>query len=772
MRNGGSILGFVSVAVVRLCVAAAQDPVPLPGTEPLAPSTDRSAEMVAGIGKWLEAETARVAAVRADEWRTAASHPGDWKTFLDKKRALHGRRLGITVDPRIASRFIEERSLSPDPQATATTTPGAANSNPRVAHVRWPVFDRVQGEGILYAPASPRAFAVVIPDAGELPEENELARELALRGCVVVVPVIIDRRDTWSGNEALQRFTNQPHREWIYRQAFEMGRTLIGLEVQKMRAAIDAGSAEPAWSGATAHILIAGTGEGALIALHAAAADERITATMVRGYFGPRENLFAEPIDRNVFALLRDFGDAELATLIAPRALTVDAAPAKSVDGPPASRAGRSGAAPGAWRSPEDAAIRSEVARANDLRAHLNAPPIATVDSAKEREKPDGFSAGSLLRVACVDQKKTTDPIPVVAKSTSEIADARQRRAIRELETFIQKTMPAAERRRHAALEAKLSKKEEWTSAQKTVREQLANEVIGTIRAEPLPLHPRSRVVREAAKWTAHEIVLDVFPEVFAWGWLLIPRDLQPGERRPVVICQHGLEGVPEDVVTDDAKSRAFATYKAFAAKLAERGFVVYAPHNPYRGRDGFRILQRRANPIGLSLFSFIIAQHDATTRWLATLPFVDSSRIAFYGLSYGGKTAMRVPVFVDRYCLSICSGDFNEWIFKNVTVDAPFSYMFTGEYEMPEWNLGEVANYAEMAMLIAPRPFMVERGHDDAVAVDEWVAYEYAKVRRAYTKLGIPERTRIEWFDGPHTIHGIGTFDFLHEQLRWPKPQ
>jgi hypothetical protein len=252
----------------------------------------------------------------------------------------------------------------------------------------------------------------------------------------------------------------------------------------------------------------------------------------------------------------------------------------------------------------------------------------------------------------------------------------------------------------------------------------------------------------------------------------LVPHDLQPGERRPVVVCQHGLEGIPEDVVTDDSKSRAFATYKAFAAKLAERGFIVYAPHNPYRGRDAFRILQRRANPLGLSLFSFIIAQHDATTRWLATLPFVDPTRIGFYGLSYGGKTAMRVPVFVERYCVSICSGDFNEWIFKNVTVDAPFSYMFTGEYEMPEWNLGEVANYAEMAMLIAPRPFMVERGHDDAVAVDEWVAYEYAKVRRAYTKLGIPERTRIEWFDGPHTIHGIGTFDFLHEQLRWPKPQ
>ncbi|HEX5175777.1 MAG TPA: hypothetical protein VFV83_02050, partial [Chthoniobacteraceae bacterium] len=713
------------------------------------------------------------AAARAEEWRTAAAFkPADWTTFLDKKRALHARRLGITVDPRIPSRFIEEGPFFAE--APLPTTSAAANPklNLRVAHVRWPVFDGVHGEGILYAPASPRAFAIVVPDAGELPEENQLARELAMRGCVVVVPVIIDRRDTWSGNEALQRFTNQPHREWIYRQAFEMGRTLIGLEVQKMRAAIDAASAVPAWSGVTGRILIAGTGEGALIALHAAAADQRIAATMVRGYFGPRENLFAEPIDRNIFGLLRDFGDAELAALIAPRQLIVDCAPAKQVDGLPAPRAGRSGAAPGHWRSSEEGAVRGEVARANELRMRVNAPPISVIDSAKEREKAEAFSAKKLLGVAGLDTAAAIESIPVVARISAENADARQQRAIGELETFIQKTMHAAERHRHAALEAKISKKEEWITAQKTVREQLANEVIGKIRAEPLPLHVRSRVVREAAKWTAHEIVLDVFPEVFAWGWLLLPRDLQPGERRPVVVCQHGLEGIPEDVVTEDASSRAYAAYKGFAAKLAERGFIVYAPHNPYRGRDAFRILQRRANPIGLSLFSFIVAQHDATTRWLATLPFVDPTRIAFYGLSYGGKTAMRVPAFIDRYCLSICSGDFNEWILKNVTVDAPFSYMFTGEYEMPEWNLGEVANYAEMAMLIAPRPFMVERGHDDAVAVDEWVAYEYAKVRRAYTKLGIPERTRIEWFDGPHTIHGIGTFDFLHEQLRWPKPR
>ena len=110
----------------------------------------------------------------------------------------------------------------------------------------------------------------------------------------------------------------------------------------------------------------------------------------------------------------------------------------------------------------------------------------------------------------------------------------------------------------------------------------------------------------------------------------------------------------------------------------------------------------------------------------------------SFYGLSYGGKTAVRVPPFVDGYALSICSADFNEWVRKNTSVEDRYSYIFTGEYEIFEWNMGHVANYAELSNLMAPRPFMVERGHNDGVAPDEWVAWEFAKVFRHYDQMGI----------------------------------
>jgi hypothetical protein len=218
---------------------------------------------------------------------------------------------------------------------------------------------------------------------------------------------------------------------------------------------------------------------------------------------------------------------------------------------------------------------------------------------------------------------------------------------------------------------------------------------------------------------------------------------------------------------------QGFRHYKAFATALAERGFITFAPQNLYIFKDRFRTLQRKANLLGKTLFSVIVPQHQQIVDWLQSLPQVDADRIAFYGLSYGGKSAMRIPALVTDYCLSICSADFNEWVLKNASTRHNFSYVWTGEYEIFEFDLGSTFNYAEMAALIAPRPFMVERGHFDGVGTDNWVAHEFAKVRNLYAaRLHIADRCEIEWFVGPHTINGRGTFEFLHKHLLWPSPE
>lgn len=364
--------------------------------------------------------------------------------------------------------------------------------------------------------------------------------------------------------------------------------------------------------------------------------------------------------------------------------------------------------------------------------------------------------------------------IKVIPESTVETNDTfaqeRLTRQIADLDRHNQEVMNESPYVRKEFLKnLDTSSLEAYEKSVEPYRDIFREEVIGKYDLPLDPFNARSRKTWETDKWVGYEVVLDVFDGVFAYGALLLPKDLKgPDDKRPVVVCQHGLEGRPTDTFLDDHRA-----YHDFAGKLAERGFITFCPQNIYIFKDRFRTLQRKSYPLGTTLFSIIVPQHQQIVNWLKTLPNVDGERIGFYGLSYGGKSAMRIPALVTDYALSICSADFNEWVRKNASTRLPYSYVWTGEYEIYEFNLGGTFNYAEMAALIAPRPFMVERGHFDGVGWDEWVAYEFAKVRYLYAaKLGIGNRTEIEYFVGPHTINGQGTFDFLHKHLNWPKPK
>jgi dienelactone hydrolase len=764
---------FAALLYITLQVSAA-----LPGTKPLTREGDLSAQMVAGIDRFLMREIDKAAKIQPTLIFHKVASSATLEDFKVSQRQRLRRAIGA-VDPLLPIKGLEYISRTDQSSLRYKDTTMSVHA------VRWPVLPGVHGGGLLLRPTGTiRARVVAIPDADQTPEQlaglaagiqphSQFARRLCAAGCEVVIPVLINRSDEFSGN-ARVRFTNQPHREWIYRQSFQMGRHIIGYEVLKVQALINWFDAENTKIPNPPPIALAGYSEGGLIALYTAALDSRVQATLVSGYFDERKGVWEEPIYRNVFGLLGNFSDDELASLIHPRALVVEHAVPPQIDGPPKPRNGRGGAAPGRIRTPNDASVQREFNRAMALAGTTAKMTLITGTKGKPVSAFGSEPALSALLLAsqAVAKKGWANSKPPAGGMHIKAPPARQHRQIKELVAHTQQLLRFSEYHRTDRFWKKLTNKktDQWDTQCEPFRKEMWEQVIGKFPAANLPINPLSRKIMETDKWIGYEVTLDVWQDVFAWGYLLVPKGIGKNEKRPVVVCQHGLEGVPNDVVTRDTNDRSFRYYKGFAAELADRGFITFAPHNPYRGRDAFRVLQRKANPLGRSLFSVIIAQHNRIIDWLEKLPNVDSKRIGFYGLSYGGKTAMRVPALVPRYCLSICSADFNEWIKKNTTVDARYSYMFTGEYEMFEFNLGHTYNYAEMAALIAPRPFMVERGHRDGVAPDEWVAYEFAKVRRLYAELGIPERTEIEYFNGPHSINGQTTYDFLHRHLRWPK--
>lgn len=798
---------FFALAAGRVCGQDGN----LPGTETLSVEGDLSTLSIEAIDNYFVGETENSVAGRDRYWKLDTSSASNYEKSVRENRRRFRESIGV-VDRLGADSRLEILDEAAVAEKFAVHT------------VRWGVCDGVTGEGLLLKPrGEPVARIIVIPDADILPEQmiglaenpraewrgdssrsamkmlppqSQVARRLADLGCEVIVPMLIDRGIRFSGNElfldggqARPVRTNQTHRELIYRQAFMMGRHIIGYEVEKAISLVNWFEAENKRAGREIPIGIFGYGEGGLIALYSAAVRSTpVRALVVSGYFEKREDIWREPIYRNVWGLLREFGDAEIARLVAPGALIIEAARGPAVQEPPPAPAGvRACGTPGELRSPTLESVRAEFDRTKPVYESLGIRDriqLAVSGPDGQGEFGSDEALKNFLRALGVEMKVAeAEAPPLVDVRTKGIAarlhgeetlespyDARLRRQFSELVRYSQKLAAESPQRRaefRPVPEAGSVSPEEWDRQSEKYREYFWEEVIGKLPPPSLPPRPRSRVIYETPKWKGYEVMLDVWPGVFAYGILCVPLDIGPAERRPTVVFQHGRAGRPQDS-TDPNKDTIY--YHSIGARLADMGFVVFAPQGPFLGEEKYRLIQRKANPLKKTFFSVMLGQHQQILNWLSSLKFVDPARIGFYGLSYGGKSAMFLPPLLKDYCLSIPSGDFNEEVGKHVSLTEPFTFMFTVEYEHLEFNAANTFNYAELAALIAPRPFMVERGTRDNVGRDDWVLGEFEKVRKIYGDLGIPERTEIEVFDGEHEIHAAGTVKFLRRHLAWER--
>lgn len=764
------LAGILLLASPPLRGRGTAEPERLPGTDALTAEEELIDRILDGAGRFLDRQLQETGEHRREQWSRLMQLPAEQREAEIASRRTRLQTIIGAVDPRVADTAPEV--ISPlgvsGAEPNGGPLPLARGGGVRVEAIRWPVLEGYTAEGLAVMPETGEALATVVllPDADcpaehlvGLVESNApsagLPLQLAAAGCRVIVPRTISREEESRGGRVVLS-----DREYVYRCTYILGRHPLGLEVQAVRALVD-------WTSSLGSqpVAVAGEGEGGLVALLAAAVDPRIDAAWAGGIWGNRESAWREPIERNVFALLRDFGDAELACMIGPRPLVIEACagPEHAVTAP--------GAAPGRLVSP----TREEVAHAADATRQIAGDRCEWLQVVEPEAMAFGSAtaASALLASMGVAELRFADRDSLrtevkLADDRTVDAEAARRRQLNQIEAITERWIRSSRRDRAAMIDELNSESvEQYKKATEPLRERLERDVIGRFDEPLLPPATRSRLWKRTDAWTGWEVEMDVFPELVGGGILLVPNGASADEPRGVVVCVHGLEGLATDTIEGD-----HAAYHDFAARLCERGFVVFCPQQLYRGQDRFRELQRKANPLGKTLFSLMIPQHRQIVRWLQTLPYVDRDRIAFYGLSYGGKSAMRIPAVVTEYGPTICSADFNEWVLKNASTSDNFSYVWTGEYEIFEFNLAGTFSYAEMAALICPRPFMVERGHFDAVGEDRWVAFEYAPIRYLYAaRLGLADRTEIEWFVGPHTINGKGTFAFLHRHLNTPEP-
>ena len=743
---------FAIMPLMLSVVAFAQPPseikkvvgAPLSGTAKLDWDGGIVEKLIHTADAFFLAETLETIKRQESFWKRDLSSVQAYEQSLEANRKELARILGA-VDPRVGF-GASERIDDPKQSSSVFFLDCVLKTDHYEAlTVRWSVFGDYVAEGLIVRPLfeKPSRIDIVIPDAGEYPEDFVTAICSAEDKTVLtLIPTTVSRTlNEFSAPYPNSRRATLTNREFLYRAAFQMGRHIIGYEVQQVLALVDWLRKDTEMKELPIHI--SGYRDGGMIALYAGALDNRIDSVTVSGYFNNRNNMWEEPIDRNVFGRLERFGDAQLAAMIFPRTLKIITPEGGAVEEIPRGVGG----AIGKLVPPSPDTVEAEAALAKSFVA-----PLA-----------EKFGKSNWLQTAVGTAHTGTRK----ESSETDTAKDRERRMVAALDKHTQSILQQSPLTRKLFM-SKLDMKslDAYEQSTKYYKEYFEREIIGKFDKEFSPLNVLSRQAYESDEMVGYEVVMDVYPGMFVYGLLFLPKNLKPDEKYPTVVVQHGRNTRVEQII-ENFEANEMVRVGGILTRLPRKGYITFAPQHIYVLEDTHRQIQRKAYPLKKTCFALMLSMQRQVVRFLETLPNVDMDRLAFYGHSYGGKSAMRLPPLIDEYKLVVTSGDFQRYDVKMASTFYPPSFVFTEEYEMFEFDLGNTFSYSELASLIAPRPFFIERGNFDVVGWDEETGYEYGKVLHLYqAQLNIPDRLGIDWFNGPHRVNAVKSFEFLDQFL------
>ncbi|NLE12462.1 MAG: prolyl oligopeptidase family serine peptidase [Clostridiales bacterium] len=250
---------------------------------------------------------------------------------------------------------------------------------------------------------------------------------------------------------------------------------------------------------------------------------------------------------------------------------------------------------------------------------------------------------------------------------------------------------------------------------------------------------------------TAYRVTLKVMEDFDFSGLLLIPNDYRKGEKRPLVIAQHGGGGTSElicDLVGQN-------NYGNCARRHLERGAVVFAPQlllwnagndtgsnipgvgSPYDRRK----VDIELRQFGSSITAVEVFCISRAIDWLVTRPETDPGRIGMNGLSYGGFYTLMTAAADTRIKCAYTCACFNDRIRYNWP-------------DMSWFNSGNTFLDAEIAGLIAPRRLWIDVGREDAVFDYKSAIPVGEQVPAYFEAAGVPGNAVFCLWDGGHKMN------------------
>jgi dienelactone hydrolase len=686
----------------------------LPNSEPLLPDAGDLQAQRKQIFEYFQNQIEAARDVRDDSWNPDYSSTETYRRSLAGKRQQLRKMLGLVEGAAAAGRARVEK-LGEDGGFT-------------IQRVTIPITEGLAARGLLFTPSSvapgEKPAVIICPDADVWPERLmgldggtaafTRVSQFLNGGSVVYVQQSIERLADHSYSDKTR---SKDRRLILYRLGYVVGRTMPGSDVQDTLAAIDfLAQREGVDAG---RISLFGHGQGGMSALLAAAVDARVSRTVVSDYFDCQDRCWADPVDRRLRGQLMLFGDAELAALIAPRNLTLEAS-------------------------------ETFLGGATDFNA----------EHARALRFYEGLSATDRLKAVKRRVFKPRDPLSL--KLDPERATAVRDRHFEERLAWLRKQVSASEAKRYARwgiLERPASK---FPEIQQTMLQDYRR-MIGALPEDGTPPRVRSELASATEKFRIYRVTIDVRKGVEVYGNLVVPNNIVG--KRPAVICQHGFGGYPRKITGLGMINDT--VYREYGRQLAEKGYVVFAPMllHIIPSEEVSRQM-RQANAVDMMRLAMPLAKTERVVDFLESLPYVDAKRIGYYGLSYGGYSAIHLAPLIDRLAATVCSGNFNDWRSKITSDEVNTSYLRHPDEDMYFWNGLNRFTHPELIAMAAPRPFCIEFGTRDGITSLAWTAYAWKQTQALFDHFGRRDRILMAEFEGRHEIKGTETFEFLDRWL------
>lgn len=218
-------------------------------------------------------------------------------------------------------------------------------------------------------------------------------------------------------------------------------------------------------------------------------------------------------------------------------------------------------------------------------------------------------------------------------------------------------------------------------------------------------------------------------------AFLCVPKE--GGRKKTAVFCHHQHAG-NRLLGKSEVVGLAGDPDQAYAAELAERGFVTLSP-------DAICFEERCTNPDspdyahlnmlhqrlirGQTLLGKVLHDVSVGIDVLQSLPNVNPNHIGFIGHSYGGRTALFAPVFDRRIRASVCScGSANFRDMAGIQFD----------FVVPSFlNEGDIE---DVVRLVEPASLLILGGDADkwSLGIDKMTAYAQSAFRQGRLESGI----------------------------------